>query len=230
MATEDYYKILGVDEKASAADIKKAYKKLALKWHPDKNPDNRQQAENKFKKISEAYYVLGDEKKRQEYDTMRKFGGGAGVGSGGQGSSFGFNYNDFKSQFRQGQSGFSSGYSMFGDIFEDVFGDLFSGSGFKKGRQNSHFTFSQAPNEDPFYQQQSGGQQVNTDVQSKLSLSRQQAQEGCKIKLKLSTGNNLMVKIPPNSKDGQKLKLKGQGGTCPYCQKQGDIILSIEVQ
>src|SRR3990170_2914697 len=63
----DYYKILGVDKKASAEDIKKAYRKLALKYHPDKNPGNKE-AEEKFKKLSEAYAVLSDTKKRKEYD------------------------------------------------------------------------------------------------------------------------------------------------------------------
>lgn len=64
---EDYYQVLGVDKKASADDIKKAYRKLALKWHPDRNPNNKA-AEEKFKKISEAYAVLSDTEKRQQYD------------------------------------------------------------------------------------------------------------------------------------------------------------------
>src|SRR5674536_318971 len=64
---EDYYQVLGVDKKASADEIKKAYRKLALKWHPDKNPNNKS-AEEKFKKISEAYAVLSNKEKRQQYD------------------------------------------------------------------------------------------------------------------------------------------------------------------
>ena len=66
---EDYYQILGIDKKASADDIKKAYRKLAVKWHPDKNPNNKA-AEDKFKKISEAYAVLSDPEKRKNYDTF----------------------------------------------------------------------------------------------------------------------------------------------------------------
>src|SRR4030065_1085080 len=66
---EDYYQILGLDKKVSADEIKKAYRKLALKWHPDKNPNNKA-AEEKFKKISEAYAVLSDVQKRQQYDTF----------------------------------------------------------------------------------------------------------------------------------------------------------------
>src|SRR5665647_2251449 len=65
---EDYYQVLGVDKKASADEIKKAYRKLAVKWHPDKNPNNKAASEEKFKKISEAYAVLSDAKKREQYD------------------------------------------------------------------------------------------------------------------------------------------------------------------
>ncbi|NTW07144.1 MAG: J domain-containing protein [Syntrophaceae bacterium] len=67
---EDYYEILGVNKKASAEEIKKAYRKLAVKWHPDKNPNNKAAAEEKFKKISEAYAVLSDEEKRRNYDNF----------------------------------------------------------------------------------------------------------------------------------------------------------------
>src|SRR4030066_1883965 len=67
---EDYYQVLGVDKKASADEIKKAYRKLAIKGHPDKNPTNKKASEEKFKKISEAYAVLSDPQKRQQYDTF----------------------------------------------------------------------------------------------------------------------------------------------------------------
>lgn len=68
MSKRDYYEILGVDKKASEADIKKAYKKLAIKWHPDKNPNNREEALEKFREISEAYENLSDPDKRKTYD------------------------------------------------------------------------------------------------------------------------------------------------------------------
>ena len=75
-AQKDYYKVLGVAENATADVIKKEYRKLAVKYHPDKNPDNPKQSEAKFKEISEAYYILSDEKRRAQYDQMRKYGGG----------------------------------------------------------------------------------------------------------------------------------------------------------
>ena len=89
--TKDFYKVLGVSKDASAADIKKAYRKLARDLHPDKNPDDKK-AEDRFKAVSEAYSVVGDEDKRKEYDEARSlFGGGGGfrfpgTGRGGGGS------------------------------------------------------------------------------------------------------------------------------------------------
>ncbi|MCC6276913.1 MAG: molecular chaperone DnaJ [Oligoflexia bacterium] len=110
MAKRDYYEILGVTRTANADELKKAYRKLALKFHPDKNPNNKE-AEEKFKELSEAYEVLSDPKKRQMYDQFghagaQGFGGGAG----------------------QGFGGFGEGAS-FQDIFNDVFGDFFGGGG-----------------------------------------------------------------------------------------------------
>lgn len=114
MAKRDYYEVLGVDRKASTAEIKKAYRKLAIKYHPDKNPDNKE-AEEKFKEAAEAYAVLSDDQKRQQYDQFG-FDGPSGFGSGGFGGG-GFNMDDI--------------FSMFGDIFGGHSG--FGGSGFGGG-------------------------------------------------------------------------------------------------
>jgi len=104
--SDDYYKVLGLTRDASDGDISKAYKKLALKWHPDKNPDNRQQAEANFKKVSEAYDVLHDPQKKKVFDQYGKAGlqGGGGGGEGGGfpgGAHFTFNNADdiFRSFF-----------------------------------------------------------------------------------------------------------------------------------
>ena len=110
MAKQDYYDILGIDRKASASDIKKAYRKKALKYHPDKNPDDKE-AEEKFKKAAEAYEVLSDNDKRARYD---QFGHAAFDGAGGFGGG-GMNMDDI--------------FSQFGDIFGGAFGGGFSGFG-----------------------------------------------------------------------------------------------------
>ena len=108
MAKRDYYEVLGVDRSASAADIKKSYRRLAMKFHPDRNPDNAQ-SEASFKEAKEAYEVLSSQDKRAAYDQF----GHAGV----DGGAGGFNPGD-----------------AFGDIFGDVFGDIFGGS--RRGRSN----------------------------------------------------------------------------------------------
>ncbi len=111
MAKEDFYKLLNVNKNASDAEIKKSYRRLAMKYHPDRNTDNSDAAEKKFKVVKEAYEILSDQKKRSAYDQF----GHAGVdpSMGGQGGAEGF-----------------------GDVFSDVFGDIFGGGG--GGRQRSN--------------------------------------------------------------------------------------------
>ncbi|MBI2668582.1 molecular chaperone DnaJ [Candidatus Woesearchaeota archaeon] len=121
MADKDYYKILGVEKGAAKDEIKKAYKKLAMKYHPDRAPeDKKKEYEEEFKEISEAASVLSDDKKRQQYDQFGSsaFSGGAGGAGGGAGFE-GFDYSDIMSQFRSG---------TFGN-FDEMFEQIFSGSG-----------------------------------------------------------------------------------------------------
>lgn len=118
MAEKDYYKLLGVNKNADKEEIKKAFKKLALKYHPDRAPeDKKKEYEEKFKEINEAVSVLGNDKKRQQYDQFgsSSFSGGSSGAEGFQG----YDFSDIMSQFRSG---------MFGD-FDDVFDSIFGGSG-----------------------------------------------------------------------------------------------------
>ena len=121
--SEDYYKILGITKNATESEIKKAYRKLALKWHPDKNPNNRKESEEKFKKINEAYSILSDKNKRNEYD------------NGGMNFDFkGFNADDIFKDFFGGKDPFSEFFKFDDDIginfggFGNNFNEKFSGS------------------------------------------------------------------------------------------------------
>lgn len=122
MAKRDYYEVLGVDKKASAADIKKAYRKIAIKYHPDrqggKSEAEKKEAEEKFKEAAEAYSVLSDEQKRQQYDQFGFDGpAGTGGGFGGFGGAGGFSMDDIFSMFGDvfgGHSGFGGGFGGFG--------------------------------------------------------------------------------------------------------------------
>ncbi|XP_029444364.1 dnaJ homolog subfamily B member 6 isoform X2 [Rhinatrema bivittatum] len=136
----EYYDVLGVQRHASPEDIKKAYRKLALKWHPDKNPDNKEEAERRFKEVAEAYEVLSDSKKRDIYDKYGK----EGLNGGGGGShfdnpfEFGFTFRNPEDVFREffgGRDPFS--FDFFEDPFEDFFGNR---RGQRGNRTRSGFT------------------------------------------------------------------------------------------
>ncbi|AER40584.1 chaperone DnaJ [Blattabacterium sp. (Mastotermes darwiniensis) str. MADAR] len=116
MGKKDYYEVLGVSRNATSEEIKKAYRKLAIKYHPDKNPDNKKRAEEKFKEAAEAYEILSNPEKRQRYD---KFGHSGVKGSG---SGSGMNMEDI--------------FANFGDIFADAFGEGFSSFGFGKSTRH----------------------------------------------------------------------------------------------
>ncbi|KAM4704776.1 dnaJ homolog subfamily B member 6 isoform 2-T2 [Rhinophrynus dorsalis] len=124
----EYYDVLGVGRTATPEDIKKAYRKLALKWHPDKNPDNKDEAERRFKEVAEAYEVLSDAKKRDIYDRYGKEGLTGGGGGGGSHYDnpfqFGFTFRSPDDVFREffgGRDPFS--FDLFEDPFEDFFGN-----------------------------------------------------------------------------------------------------------
>ncbi|MEK6938559.1 MAG: molecular chaperone DnaJ [Nanoarchaeota archaeon] len=133
MADKDYYKLLGIEKSAPKDEIKKAYKKLALKYHPDRAPeDKKKEYEEKFKEINEAASVLADDKKRQQYD---QFGSSAFQGgAAGAGGFQGFDFSDIMSQFRSG-----------GGDFDDLFDHIFSGGGgsrrSSRGRRGSDLAY-----------------------------------------------------------------------------------------
>uniref|UniRef100_A0A2K6NJM8 J domain-containing protein n=1 Tax=Rhinopithecus roxellana TaxID=61622 RepID=A0A2K6NJM8_RHIRO len=135
----DYYEVLGVPQQASTEAIKKAYRKLALKWHPDKNPENKEEAERRFKQVAEAYEVLSDAKKRDVYNRYGE--------AGAEGGCYIFSFRDPAEVFREffgGQDPFS--FDLFGNPLENIFGGRRNSQGSRsRGSAPLFSTFSEFP-------------------------------------------------------------------------------------
>lgn len=215
----EYYQILGVAKNATADDIKKAYRKLALKYHPDKNPGDKQ-AEEKFKEISEAYAVLSDPEKRQQYDTfgsagfrqrysqedifrnfdlndiLRQFGFGGGFRSGG-GATF-------------HTSGFRSGG---GSPFDNIFGQAGVRGGCGGG---------------------CGPQPVKgNDLTYEMTVTLDEVLHGAEKTISLRQNGqtqNVSVKIPKGIEDGKRLRLTGKGSPSSAGGPAGDLYLKVHVE
>ena len=205
MAGKDYYDILGVKKDATDAEIKKSYRALAKKYHPDKNKGNKD-AENRFKEISEAYAVLSDKEKREQYDRLGKeafsFGGG---GPGGTGFSGGFDF----SQFMGGGSGARGrrGSARTTVDFTDIFGDLFGGGGAAG------------------FEEMRGG-----DVESEAAIDFRDAVLGTTIELRFSDGRTVKVRIPEGVSEGQRLRIPGKGAPGPRGGAPGDLFVVVRVR
>lgn len=219
MADKTFYDILGVKDDASKDEIKKAFRSLAKKYHPDRNKGNVE-SERRFKEISEAYETLFDEGKRNEYDMMRRYGafGGGGAHPGGfQSQGFpggGFDINDLFGGQRGGtrRARFTvNGREMGG--FEDIFSSLFGGgaSPFGGARQQSR-------------------PQKGDDLETSITISFMEAVRGTKKTIQLHGAHKkLVVKIPAGIDDGGKVRLSGQGQPSPTGGPNGDLIITVRV-
>lgn len=218
MDYKDYYKILGVDKKASQEEIKKAYRKLAVKYHPDKNPDDKA-AEDKFKEIGEAHEVLGNPEKRKQYDELGSnwkqyqkegygsFGGRSRQQTGGSPFGGGFEFQGDPSEF------FGGGSSGFSDFFEAFFGGAGRASG-----QSSAGDFRRGYDFDV----------PGSDVTGEVPISLQEAYKGTERVIGLGD-EKIKVKIKPGAYDGLKLRIKGKGQKGPS-GKAGDLFLTVKLQ
>ena len=214
---KDFYKTLGVAKDVSATDLKKTYRKLARKYHPDSTQGDAA-AEAKFKEISEAYAVLSDKDQREEYDQIRAMGsGGARFQAPGAGGSGGF--EDVFSRFGGGSRGGSYQSADFDDLFA-MFGQQQGSGRFGSGR------FGQSTGGFQGF----GGPQRGADVTARTTLDFQTAVRGETISLAGEDGKPFKVKIPAGVSDGQKIRLRGRGRPSPDGGESGDIVVQVTVR
>lgn len=209
MDFKDYYKIMGVEPDASADEIKRAYKKLARKYHPDVSDEL--DAQNKFQEIGEAYDILKNPEKRAEYDQLRTYVNQGGAqhrttGTGG-GQSFTFEQGDFAG-------------TDFEDLLKSVFGER---AEFDMGGSRQGFGFGQ-------HRQR---QQQGSDIRHQLTITAEEAYHGGsrQVSLTMPDGDSrkINVKIPKGITDGKELRLKGQGQPGSSPGLEGDLYLEIKI-
>lgn len=203
---KDYYQVLGVDKKASDDDIKKAYRKLARKWHPDANGGDPQ-AEARFKEVNEANEVLTDPARRREHDTMLLFGGAPGGG-------WGVNRQAGHPGAAGGPGGFGGG-ANFGGL-DDILQAVFRGAGAAAGA---------AANARP---------QRGRDVEVTATVSLEDAVRGTSVTLSVTPPGKetrrLKVAIPPGVDTGSKIRVGGEGDPGVAGGRAGDLYVVVQLQ
>ena len=225
---KDYYKLLGVERTTSKEDIAKAYKKLARKYHPDLNPNNKD-AESKFKEINEAYEVLRDEEKRRLYDQLgpnwehgQNFQGAPGFE--------GFNFNGGNFTFGGSGAG-AGGAGGFSDFFEMIFGGP-HGAGPNAGYGSNQF------GADPFgafgaHHAGRSPKKRGSDIETSISLTLEDAYRGGKknVTLQGNAGDtrSLEISIPRGMKPGGRIRLAGQGQPGFNGGPAGDLYLKVQI-
>ena len=220
---KDYYKILGVSKTATSGEIKKTYRKLARKYHPDLNPGDKS-AEARFKEINEAYEVLSDSEKRTKYDQFGQYWqqaaagtspSGAGVGTGG------FDYSQ---------------YGNFDDFINELLGRFggAAGGGSTGGRRVYTYRTS-TPGTGGFggFEGGFGGSGMGdipaADIEAAIILTFSEAFYGTQKRFQLGN-ENVNVRIPPGAKPGSRIRIKGKGQISPFSQQRGDLYLTIDLQ
>jgi curved DNA-binding protein len=226
---KDYYATLGVSKDASAEEIKRAFRKLAMQYHPDKAKGDKRQAEEKFKEINEAYEVLGDPQKRKKYDQLgagwQQYGGAPPgweefrVHRGAPGAPQGF-------EFHFGGTGFS-------DFFEQFFG---GGSGFA-GFEDFDFGFGPQRAPPPFEAFDHETQQRGADIEGDIMVTLEEALRGATREVTVrrtdpQTGHTetqtYRVRIPPGVREGQLIRLAGKGHEGVAGGAPGDLYLRVK--
>ena len=255
MKYKDYYEILGVKRDSTEAEIKSAYRKLARKYHPDVN--KTKEAEEKFKEINEAYEVLGDKAKRQRYDSLGSgWQGGADYTPPPGFENFSFNFNQGGQSFDFSGNGFSDFFaSLFGDMMSGGSENGINMGGFSNssaGGRFSGFDFSSMNTGKRTSRRQTESQN-NLDITKTLNITARELFDKSPVSVSfndiercthcsgngfcshcggtgiISTPKSVKVKLPKDIKEGQKVRLKGEGKADSYGRK-GDLYLIIHLK
>ncbi len=225
---KDYYQALGVSESATLDEIKKAYRDIAKKHHPDVNPGNKA-SEEKFKEASEAYETLSDPEKRKKYDNLRKYGGLGGLGGqqrggdagapGGFGFSFDFGHG--------GQTGTEDNIWEPGESFSDAFNRMFGRDPRQTQARRTRRTARPAaeepqPTEDPFFKR------LHNDAYVDINVNLAQALLGSKVSVRTPQQKRVTVKIPAGTESGRTLRVPNLG--FQSMTGSGDLYIRLHVK
>lgn len=215
---KDYYAILGVSKTATAEEIKRAYRKLARKYHPDVNPGNAE-AEEQFKTLNEANEVVSNPETRQKYDQFGQSWKQSAAG-GAPAQERETQAEGFDNGQSAGQSGDFDQYSNFDDFINDLMGGL--GGRARTGRTYHHT--SAQPDDFADFRSQAPA----PDTEAAIALSFSEAFHGVQKQLQLD-GETMKVRIPAGAKRGSRIRIKGKGRPSPFSQQRGDLYLTIEL-
>jgi curved DNA-binding protein len=206
---KDYYQILGVPRNATDDEIRKAYRKHALEYHPDRNPGKEEWATKKFKEINEAFSVLGNPEKRRQYDQWGTVEGGANLGDIFSHSSTQGTFEDLMRDFQ------SSGLGS--DFLNGIFRDFLGGNSFRR----THAKKRRFINLNQMF-----GHKAQ-DIKYELTVTREESVKGVK-KILVRDGKRLEVKVPPGVKAGSLVRLRNALMTTDG--KPGDILIQIKIK
>ena len=223
---KDYYAVLGVSKSASSDEIKRAYRKLARKYHPDLNPGD-QKAEAQFKDVNEAYEVLSDADKRKKYDQFGQYwkqAGNMGANWPGGAGGAGVNFDNF--EFGR--------YGSFDEFINELLGRFSTGTpGASPGQSGYGYRTRTRQSSPPpggfgfgdYARQSAGGGQ---DMESPISLTFSEAFHG--VQQNLNLGQEVIkVRIPPGAKPGSRIRIRGKGGVDPFTKRRGDLYLVVKL-
>lgn len=246
MAERDCYKTLGVSRSADEQEIKRAYRKLAKKYHPDTNQGDKQ-AEQKFKEATEAYDILGNPEKKKIYDQygMAAFDGSMGNPSGaGNPFSQGSYTSGFGNTGQYTEYHYSSGDVNMEDIFEKFFGGMFGGrgtgrnfrDGFKRAYGNNSYGYQQGSGTDSYGYQKGFdhnpyGSQPGRDLHAEMEITLEEAAFGCDkvLHLRGTRQEKLQVHIPAGINEGQSVRLRGKGQPGWGGTPAGDLLIKVHI-